>query len=182
MVADNQQERLSVAEQKKWFLAGLIEGEGSVCVSIKAHPTARFGYYVDPEFFLYQLESNRSVLELASDVFRTGNIRPKPGNERVLVYSILSRRSLAERVVPFLNRYMIHSGRKQIYNTFCSIVLEMEQKEHHSQEGLMRIVRKAYHLNPAAKGKKRKRTLQEVIERILRDYTPDTDKSLSGKI
>ncbi|MBC7098936.1 hypothetical protein H5T52_07435, partial [Candidatus Bipolaricaulota bacterium] len=53
----NQQERLSKVEAKRWFLAGLIEGEGSFCVSIKQHPTARFGYYVDPEFFIYQHRS-----------------------------------------------------------------------------------------------------------------------------
>src|ERR1700727_2635803 len=52
--ADNQQERLSVSEKKCWFLAGLIEGEGSLCVSIKNHKPSRFGYLVHPEFFIYQ--------------------------------------------------------------------------------------------------------------------------------
>jgi hypothetical protein len=50
--ADNQQERLSVSEKKCWFLAGLIEGEGSLCVSIKNHKPSRFGYLVHPEFFI----------------------------------------------------------------------------------------------------------------------------------
>jgi len=179
MIADNQQERLSTTEQQKWFLAGLVEGEGSVCVSMKAHPSAKFGYYVDPEFFLYQQRSNRGVLELAKKVFGTGRIRPKPGNEGVLVYSIESRRSLAERVVPYLRRYMIYSPRKRLYDQFCEIVEAMERKEHHTQEGMIRIVKKAYALNPAAKGKERKLSLQQVIERILRDYTPDP--AASGK-
>ena len=177
MVADNQQERLSVAEQQKWFLAGLIEGEGSVCVSIKSHPTARFGFYVDPEFFIYQIRDYRSLLDLAKRVFGTGRIRPKPGNERVLVYSIESRRSLAEKVLPFLERYMVHSARRVVYKRFCSIVRAMERKEHHSRNGMIRIVEMAYALNPAAKGKGRKRPLQKVIDRILRDYTPDSNKN-----
>ena len=42
--AENQQERLSISEKKCWFLAGLIEGEGSLCASIKAHKPSRFGY------------------------------------------------------------------------------------------------------------------------------------------
>jgi len=33
--AANQQESLSIHERKCWFLAGLIEGEGSLCISIK---------------------------------------------------------------------------------------------------------------------------------------------------
>ena len=57
MGADNQQERLGSTESANWFLAGFIEGEGALCVSIKKHPTCRSGFYVDPEFFLYQHES-----------------------------------------------------------------------------------------------------------------------------
>jgi len=52
----NQQERLLThEEQKRWFLAGLFEGEGSLCVSIKEHPTARFGYLIDPRVFYESL-------------------------------------------------------------------------------------------------------------------------------
>src|SRR6266496_3535359 len=43
--ADNQQERLESAESESeaanWFLAGFIEGEGALCVSVKKHPTCR---------------------------------------------------------------------------------------------------------------------------------------------
>ena len=174
MTAANQQESLSISESQHWFLAGFIEGEGSVCVSIKEHPTAKFGYYVDPEFFLYQHRAFPQVLQLAQRVFGTGRIFPKQGNENVLVYAIASRRSIAEKVVPFLQRYMVFSPRKEIYNRFCAIVEAMERKEHHTPHGMVRIVREAYALNPAAKGKGRKRSLSTVIDRILRDYTPDS--------
>ena len=86
MTAANQQERLSITEQQKWFLAGFIEGEGSVCISIKEHPTAQFGYYVDPEFFLYQHRAYPQMLELAQVMFGSGRIFPKQGNETVLVF------------------------------------------------------------------------------------------------
>lgn len=78
--AVNQQERLSTHEQRCWFLAGLIEGEGSLCVSIKEHKPSRFGYLVDPEFFIYQHKIRRGLLELAGSVFETGRITPKHGN------------------------------------------------------------------------------------------------------
>ena len=173
MTAANQQERLTVTEQQRWFLAGFIEGEGSVCVSFKEHPTAKFGLYVDPEFFLYQIHNYPQLLELAKEMFGTGRIFPKQGNERVLVYAIASRRSIAEKVVPFLRKYMVYAPRKAIYDRFCEIVEAMERKEHHTPEGMVRIAQQAYALNPVAKGKGRKRTLQEVIDRILRDYTPN---------
>ena len=174
MTAAYQQERLSFTEQQRWFLAGFIEGEGSVCVSIKEHPTAQFGYYVDPEFFLYQHRAYPQLLELAKEMFGTGRIFPKQGNERVLVYAIASRRSIAERVVPFLRSYMVFAPRKPVYDRFCEIVESMERKEHRTAEGMVRIAKLAYTLNPVAKGKERKRSLQQVVDRILRDYTPDS--------
>jgi hypothetical protein len=74
----NQQERLEVTEEAKWFLAGFIEGEGSLLVSIKPHETSRYGYYVDPEFHLVQHRSGLPLLKLAQQVFGTGRIFPKP--------------------------------------------------------------------------------------------------------
>ena len=180
MTAADQQERLTVTEQQKWFLAGFIEGEGSVCVSFKEHPTTKFGFYVDPEFFLYQINSYPQMLELAKEMFGTGRIFPKQGNERVLVYGITSRRSIAEKVIPFLRKYMIYAPRKPIYDRFCEIVEAMERKEHHTPEGMVRIAKEAYELNPVAKGKARKRTLQYVIDRILRDYTPNASQEVKG--
>ena len=175
----NQQERLSVQEAKKWYLAGCIEGEGSLCVSMKTMPASRFGYLVDPEFFLYQHYSGIKMLHLAKEIFGTGSIRPKVGNEDVLVYSIASRKSLYERVIPFYENYMCFSAKWEIFLRFKEIVVAMEErKEHLTPHGLVKLVKKAYEMNPASKGKERKRPLQEVIDGILRGHTPDTSKAI----
>ncbi len=169
----NQQERLSNTEAARWFLAGLIEGEGSFTVSIKEHPTARYGFYVDPEFFIYQHKTGRKLLEMAREIFGTGRIYPKPGNPEVLVFAITARRSLREKVLPFIDKYMVFSAKKRELSLFKEIVLALERKEHLSPAGLARIVEKAYALNAAGKGRERKRPLPEVLERILRGHTPD---------
>src|SRR5215210_5530481 len=91
--ADNQQESLSSVEQRRWFLAGVIEGEGSVYVGIKAHATVPLGFFVQPGFSITQHRARRSLLELAKQEFRAGAIFPKPGNESVLVSGIGSSRS-----------------------------------------------------------------------------------------
>jgi hypothetical protein len=178
--AVNQQERLAVEEQKRWFLAGLIEGEGSLCVSIKAHKPSRFGYLVDPEFFVYQHKNRRGLLELAQHVFQTGRISPKHGNEDVLVYAITSRRSIAERVIPFYERYMAFSFKKRDFQLFRDVVVAIGDGRHKDPHGLIEIVEKAYQMN--MEGKQRKRPMREVTERILRDYTPDTGDSVGEDI
>ncbi len=171
MNAVNQQERLSISENLKWFLAGFIDGEGSVCVSIKKHQDGKFGYLIDPEFFIYQHKDRRGVLELAGKLFGTGRIYPKPGNRDVLVFAIDSRRSLLERVLPFLEKYMLYSSKVKDYKRFKKIVIALENKEHWAKEGMIRIVKTAYSMN--LQGKQRKRSLQEVIDEILRDCTPN---------
>ena len=181
MSADNQQERLFITEEFKWFLAGLIEGEGSICISLKQHPTARFGYYIDPEFFLYQHKSARELLDQAKTFFGTGNISPKPGNEDVLVYKITSRRSIIEKVIPFFEKYMRFGSniKRQNFLMFKEATLALENKAHQTLEGTLRLVDLAYSTNHA--GKQRKRKKEEVIQRILRDYTPNSD-DMSEKI
>ena len=174
MNAVNQQERLSVSHELKYYLAGFIEGEGSVTVSIKEHPTVRGRLHLDPEFFLYQHKAGLKLLELARDVFGTGRIFPKQGSDNVLVFAITSRRSLYEKVIPFFEKYMIFSAKWETFQCFKEIVVAMEErKEHHTRDGLIRLVKLAYQMNPYSKGKERKRSLSEVIDRILRDYTPE---------
>jgi hypothetical protein len=176
--ADNQQERLGSAEAAKWFLAGFIEGEGALCVSIKKHPTCRSGFYVDPSIFLDQDQSGRALLELAQELFAHGRISPKSGNPKVLVFEISSTRALREKVIPFFERYIVPFSCKRVtFDRFREIVEMMSRKEHLEQTGLARIVEKAYSMNPDSKGKARSRPLEEVLARILRGHTSDIPAS-----
>jgi hypothetical protein len=177
--ADNQQERLgSTVEQACWFLAGFIEGEGSLSVGIKRHPTCRHGYYVDPGFYLYQHESGRAILELAKTTFDSGRIFPKSGNPKVLVYEVSSTAVLRERVIPFFERYVVpFSCKRETFMRFKEILELMDRKEHLRDDGLAEIVRKVYSMNPASKGRARLRPLDEVLARILRGHTSDIPSS-----
>lgn len=143
-------------------------------VSIKHQPTARFGFYVDPEFFLYQHESGRRILELARAVFGSGRIVRKPGNPKVLVYVVGHQRILTEEVVPFYERYVKpFTCKGQTFERFREILEMLNRKDHFTVDGMLRIVEKAYAMNPFSKGRQRLRTLEEVRERILRGHTPD---------
>ena len=174
MNADNQQERLQITEEFKWFLAGLVEGEGSVCVSFKQHPTAKFGYYIDPEFFIYQHRNAGELLDRARNFFGTGSIVPKHGNEDVLVYKVTSRRSIIEKIIPFFEKYMRYGSKikRRNFVMFKEVTIALEKGAHRTLEGTLRIVDLAYSMNHA--GKQRKRKKEEVVSRILRDYTPNS--------
>jgi hypothetical protein len=167
--ADNQQERLSSQEQRRWWLAGFVEGEGSVCISLKRHATARFGYFVQPEFFLYQHRKRRKLLEMAAEEFGSGSIFPKPGNPDVLVLKIGDRRVLRDTVVPFLRRYMRFSARVVDYEIFARAVEMVSDRLHQTRGGLVELVRLAYTIN--GNGKNRRTPREVVLDRILRGHT-----------
>ncbi len=167
MIADNQQERPSIKEKHKWFLAGFIDGEGSVCVSVKKHKNGKFGILLDPEFFLYQHKNRKEILELAQRIFKTGRIFPKSGNPDVLVFTIDSRKSILERVIPFLDKYMGFSAKSDDYKKFKKIVIDLESKKHWTKEGMIELIEIAYSMN--MNGKQRKRPIEKIIDGILRD-------------
>ena len=170
--ADNQQERLSRAEKRRWFVAGVVEGEGSWCLSIKRHPTASLGYYVQPEFFVYQHRCRRELLEMVQEVFECGRIFPKPGNPDVLVFAIMSRPKISEYVLPFMRQYMGFSSRKADMDLFSDAMHLYETGLHRRPAGLATIVEIAYAMN--MNGKQRKRSMDEVLDRILRGHTLNT--------
>jgi len=176
--ADNQQERLGSTEAASWFLAGFVEGEGSLCVSVKRHPTCRHGYYVDPGFFLYQHESGRAILELAQATFGSGRISRKSGSPHVLVYEISSTAGpprASDTVLRAVRRTVqLQTGE---FARFKEILEAMERKEHLRDDGLAEIVRKVYAMNPASKGRARLRPLDDVLSRILRGHTSDIPSS-----
>ena len=153
-------------------MAGVVEGEGSWCISIKRHPTAALGYYVQPEFFVYQHRCRRELLEMAQEVFGCGRISPKSGNPDVLVFAIMSRPFLSERVLPFMRQYMSLSSRKADIGLFEDAMRLYELNAHRRPAGLAAIVEIAYAMN--MNGKQRKRPMDEVLRRILRGHTLNT--------
>jgi hypothetical protein len=150
-------------------LAGIVEGEGSFCLSIKKHPTHRLGYYVQPEFFVYQHRCRRELLEMARDVLGCGRIWPKPGNPDVLVFAINSRRLISANVLPFVRRYMEFSSRSADIALFEGAMRLFDAGVHRTPHGLALVVNIAYAMN--MNGKQRKRPIDEILARILRGHT-----------
>lgn len=103
-----------ITERRLCFLAGFIEGEGSISIGAKKNNAHKFGLELDPVFNLTQRVEGVSNLYLALEVFQTGRIRFKSGSNATLVFVIETRRSLEEKVCPFFDKYMIK------YNLFSN--------------------------------------------------------------
>ena len=159
MRRDNQQERVLTPE----YLAGFIDGEGCFSVSIHPHSNARWGWVIDPDFTINQHRQSRELLERIQRFFGCGRIYSKsPDKSNVLTYVVYSRRSILEKIIPFLDTHPLISHKRYDYEKFRRIVELLMLKKHRTLEGFQSIVRLAFSMN--VQGKQRKYTLMEVLK------------------
>jgi hypothetical protein len=161
-------EKKNVRKNFAFFLAGFIEGEGSFTISIKYNTTTKYKIALDPVFYLYQHKSGKDILEATQRYFSAGKIYPKSGNEDVLVFSISTRRTLIEKVIPYFEKYGYpFSAKKETFDNFKRICFLLENHHHRTKEGLLECIEYAYMMNPQAKGKKRKFSLEQLKKQYL---------------
>lgn len=94
-----------ITTEQKLYMAGFLEGEGSISVSTKKLQTGKFGVIVDPEFHVTQHINGVSQLHKALSIFQTGKFKYKSGSNATMVFIIDNRRSLVEKVLPFYETY-----------------------------------------------------------------------------
>lgn len=122
--------------EQKLFIAGFVEGEGSINVSAKKLKTSKFGIVVDPEFSVTQHVNGVSQLHKALCIFQTGKIRYKSGSNATLIFTIDNRQSLVEKVIPFYEKYCKpHSSPAKIQrlNSFKKLLKFLDEKAHHNR-------------------------------------------------
>ena len=147
-----------------YYIAGFVDGEGSFSVSIKKHPTAKFGWVLDPVFQVYQHKKDIEVLEIIKRRFQTGYIKPKSPTSNVMVYIVSNRLSLKEKIIPFFEKYRLLTSKWEDFQIFREIIFRMEAKEHWKKEGLINLIKLAGKMN--RNGKQRKYDIKRVIKEI----------------
>lgn len=171
VVWDDQQERLvksisSPSEELYWFLSGFVDGEGSFCLNVKNHSKSKYGFRIDPAFYLYQHEKNRWILEVMKDVLGGGSIHRKTSPYSVFTYQLAGISPCYKKVLPFFEEYHL-ATKRETFNLFRKGVTLMYNKEHHRKEGFIELLDIAYEMNQIGKG--RKWSKKELLTRILRD-------------
>jgi len=144
------------------YLAGFIDGEGCFSVSIHPNQNARFGWLIDPDFTINQHKQSREFLKSIQKFLGCGKIYEKsPTKSNVLTFTVYSRRTIFEKIVPFLDKHPLLSNKRNDYQKFRNIIILMQNKEHHTIEGFHKIVKIAFGMN--AVGKQRGYKLEQVL-------------------
>ena len=165
MSADNQQERPD--EGLCQYIAGFVDGEGSFHVAIQQNRSTRLKLQVIPEFHVSQNRERAEVLKLIQQVLGCGYIKANhPGNERdqSVVLVVRNRCNLVERVLPFFERFPLHSSKQREFQTFATIVRAMDRGEHLTKKGLTQILHQAFAMNGSRYRKHRLQDDLNVLE------------------
>jgi hypothetical protein len=145
------------------YIVGFVDGEGCFSVSIRPHPTVKYGSrcVIGPVFQIYQHRDNLKVLEELRDYFGCGRITSKGPNSDVMTYAVSGKKDLATAIIPFFEKHPLRTDKQSDFEKFRDIVLAMNRKEHRTDDGFRKIVQLAFSMNK--RGKQRRYTINDIL-------------------
>jgi hypothetical protein len=178
--ADNQQERLI------GWITGFVDGEGCFSIHFVKQPDRQektrirrgygIGYQIAHEFAVVQGAKSLDSLKELKNFFKVGNIyinrRRDNHKEDLYRYSVVRREHLVNVIIPFFEKYQLHTNKQQDFKLFAQCVRIMNADKHLNRITAIKIARMTELMN-------HRKSRAELI-RILNDYTPSS--ALSEKI
>ena len=156
------------------FLAGFVEGEGSMSLAVSVNKKFKYGINIQPIFNVTQHKNGLDILKSFKELFEGGSIVEKSGSPDIYVYTIKGYKNLIKSL-PFLETYVCpFSCKMKEFFIFKQVVLALSEGKQKDKESLIELVKLTYTLS--GKGKNRKRSLSEIIK-IIEDKTSSFDKS-----
>ena len=140
----------NLSSTQKAYLAGFLDGDGSIYVRLKPNSTYRYGFQVAPYIILFQSQKERSKFEKVCSLVGLGYIRER--KDGILEYTI-GRKEAIETFLKMVKPYVILKKEQ------CALMLEIldmktEVKNKDDFRALMNKIDRFRELNYS---KKRKR-------------------------
>jgi len=163
--AGNQQERLSIEaipSELGSFLAGFALGEASFMLVCRARQTSHRGWRISAAFNVSQ--HDRAPLDLFRETLGCGTMR-RAGNGG-WYWEVNSLSDIQDRIVPFFERFPLVGSKAEDFRRVASAV-KLLARGPLTQSGYTTVLALREGMN---RGGKRRHSM----ERILRDYTPNS--------
>jgi hypothetical protein len=94
---------MKLSNQQKAYIAGFLDGDGSIYVKIKPNSTYRYRFQISPAIVFYQSEKEKKYLGWLRKTIGRGYLRER--NDGVVEYiigDVKSLRMLINRLMPYL--------------------------------------------------------------------------------
>ena len=154
------------------YIAGFVDGEGSFHIAFQKRDDLKFGWQAVPEFHINQNFTSRKVLEEIKKQLRCGYIKANDAlgkRDKTLVYVVRDRLDLIEKVIPFFERFRLHTEKRKDFELFRKIIQMMKKNDHMKIEGFRKIIQIAYSMN--ADGIYRKRKMEDILTTLTSSET-----------
>ena len=93
----------SITSQQQAYIAGFLDGDGSIYVQAKKNPTYRYGYQVAPYVVLFQSTKSESNFMQICNLIGLGHLRRrKDGISEYIIGRIDRLKEFLELVQPFV--------------------------------------------------------------------------------
>ena len=155
-----------------YYIAGFVDGEGSFHIAFQKRDDLKFGWQAVPEFHINQNFTSRKVLEEIKKQLRCGYIKANDARgkrDKTLVYVVRDRKDLIQKIIPFFERFQLHTEKRKDFELFRKIVHMMEKSDHAKIEDFKKIVQFAYSMN--ANGIYRKRKMEDILTTLTSSET-----------
>lgn len=119
------------------WLAGFTSGEGSFGVKIR-NATVNSRPFVELIFQINQHVRDEKLINCIAEYLGCGKIYKHSVN--AVVYRVSKRSYLTDIIIPFFIKYPILGIKGLDFKDFCTISELIENKDHHSKEGLDNII------------------------------------------
>ena len=148
------------------FITGFTDGDGSFSVVIsKNNNDTGAPYKIQPVYTIGLHIKDKALLEEIKEFFNgKGNIFVRKDGLKV-DYTVGSTKDLVNYILPHFDAYPLVSQKRADYLLFKEIVLLLNNKEHLSEEGLLKVIALKASLN---KG------LPESLAEVFSDVKPVT--------
>lgn len=133
------------------WIAGFVDGEGTFYIGINKQPTMKTGYQVLAEFRIVQHQKDIQLLHKLKKYFGTGVVRVNHADRYEL--RIRDIEALDKIIVPFFEKYNLHTRKKFDFIKFKKVVKLIIKGEHLKKEGIINIIDISSKMNRADKKK-----------------------------
>lgn len=145
---------MSLSSVQKAYLAGFLDGDGSIYVRLKPNPTYRYGFQVAPYIVLFQSAKSRVRFEKLCSLISLGSLRER--KDGILEYTIGKQESL-KQLLAWVKSYVLLK-RSQVELMEKILKVKALVKEKRDFEALMKLIDSFEELNYSKKRKKQRLT------------------------
>ncbi len=132
------------------WIAGLASGDGCFYISIRNSPATKLGKSVVLKFHIVQHSRDIELIKLLISSVGCGRI--ELALEQSAVYFVVTNfKDISEKIIPLFDKYPIQGVKALNYSDFKKIVNLIQNKEHLTEEGLLKIQSIKSNMNIARK-------------------------------